>query len=1464
MRFFNDLYKAFGVRKADQLINPPHPKLSRFEFPRESIFHYFPSGDLDHAPDTNEPLFDNVTKSIYISHVTEQGDKRGNPRRLSIVAEPLLRDYHIKHRRFKRMIDLGVVSKDPSALVVYNYGFMTGLYTMQRTAYSNYFTWWNRRAALWDKVAELTKESSRQQFILMRLPKSLPTIMELAWADGDMTASALKMFADQETYEFIELWKWFGHLRKETLMNKLPRESLDRINFIIMDKGSFFYLNLGTIEQFRKSTKEDIRDVMVKLGMNPDAKGAPKFVKHPTLHEHGIPPEQLQRRLLKSALVLVEMRSEANKGDVAVTPDNKDAKKEDPKAPARLIPTMNKETGEIELKAKILDGEDEQLIENAAASIPDDQNVTDYDEVYDGKIDERIHAELEEIAKITATIEKVKRETTVVDEKEEVLVLPSAPTLEDGIAKVCARLAEQDAITASELMKYTKLSNSYKEIRSPDGKTTMEQFIKVPHDIIKIDSKPIVPDIKTVIDKSMLKSSLNEFDAKYSRDVLPKHIASMALHVQQAGIAVTGYEVERIEDAIGAYDSVTIRNTPVIGQSSTWHIKVPAVEEDGTWKANGIRYRMRKQRVDLPIRKVGPSLVALTSYYGKMFVQRSEKRVNNYTEWLCNALTAKGFDEVDVTVQDVHPGDVFDNEFQCPRLFSALASRFRSLKVGGFILKLDITDDKERKEFYGEKLVNQLEKDGARIIGRAELQTRTIGSLGKRLLVVDKNDALYTFHPGVDRDMKPEGSIESMAHLELSKTPVEFAEIRILGREIPVGVVLAFEIGFDNLCKLLKVTPRRVQAGTRVNLDVSEYQLVFKDETLVFSKQDRHAALFLAGFNEYSRQLKEYDQFHFNKRDVYLNILEADGPAARYLREIDLAYQMFVDPITKQLLEQMGEPVHFRGLLLRACEMLMNDQHPDAFDTEFQRFRGNERIAGAVYSELVKAIREHGGRSGRNKLPIDLHPYAVWKNISTDSSNALISEINPVQNLKEQEAVTTAGTGGRSSRSMTKSTRGYPEKDKGVISESTVDSSDVGINTYTSANPQFNSLLGTTNRYVKGQTGAASLLSTSALLSPGSDADDPKRVNFIAIQRSHTIACEGYHQMPVRTGYEQVLAHRTGDLFAITAKEPGKVIEVNAKGIIVEYDGGRRQGYELGRRFGNAAGLTLPHNIITPLKEGQKFKEGAPICYNDGFFEPDYFNPGNIVWKQGILVNVALMESTMTLEDSSSISPRVAELLSTKTTKVNTIVVRFNQKVNRLIKAGTVVDPESILCVIEDEVTANAGLLDEETLDTLSVLSSMVPQAKVNGTVELVEVYYHGDKEDMNETLRGIAEASDRDMAKRLKAAGKKVFTGSVDGGFRVDGNPLALDTMAIRIYITGDVHAGIGDKGVFANQMKTVFGEVMQGTVTTRSGKVVDAIFGQKSIDDRIVTSPAKIGTSAALLIGIGKMAARMRGKKK
>jgi len=366
----------------------------------------------------------------------------------------------------------------------------------------------------------------------------------------------------------------------------------------------------------------------------------------------------------------------------------------------------------------------------------------------------------------------------------------------------------------------------------------------------------------------------------------------------------------------------------------------------------------------------------------------------------------------------------------------------------------------------------------------------------------------------------------------------------------------------------------------------------------------------------------------------------------------------------------------------------------------------------------------------------------------------------------------------------------------------------------------------------------------------------PKRVNFIAIQNEHGISCDGYHQPTVRTGYEQVIGQRTGDLFALTAKKPGMVKSINEIGIIVEYDDKETVGYEIGRRFGNAAGLIIPHSVVTRLKVGDKVKPGDAIVYNEGFFEPDMFDDKKVILKSYTNAKTVFWESHQTLDDSSAISARMTTKLKTKVTKMKTIVVRFDQSISRLVSVGDHIESDDILCIIEDSITASNKLFDEKNLETLKAVGAQTPRAHVKGVVEKVEVFYNGEKEDMSDSLVNIVNAGNRDLKKQAESLNRKVYTGSVDGGFRTEADPLGLDCCAIRIYITTPVNMSVGDKIVFANQMKSVAGNVLDKDYVTESGEVIDAVFGARSIEARMVTSAYMIGMTNTLLKVIAKRA--------
>ncbi len=348
--------------------------------------------------------------------------------------------------------------------------------------------------------------------------------------------------------------------------------------------------------------------------------------------------------------------------------------------------------------------------------------------------------------------------------------------------------------------------------------------------------------------------------------------------------------------------------------------------------------------------------------------------------------------------------------------------------------------------------------------------------------------------------------------------------------------------------------------------------------------------------------------------------------------------------------------------------------------------------------------------------------------------------------------------------------------------------------------------------------------------------------------------------MPVTTGYEKVVAHRTSDLFATTAKLKGKVIAKNSYSIVVEFEDGSVKSVELGRRYGKAAGATIPHDVITDLSEGDTVDPGRVIAWDQKHFEKDILDPLSVRWKVGKMVKVALVDGADTFEDSDAISERVAKDLGTETTYVRNLVINFDQRIVGLVKEGQHIEPDGILCTIQDSVTTGTGLFDDAvTIQTLQMLSDATPKAKHRGTVEKIEVVYNGEIEEMDESLQAIAMYSDRRLSKVSSALGKPKLTGKVDGAYRVEGKKLQKNQVAILVHITSNIKAGVGDKFVFGHQLKSITCRVMTGINRTESGIDLDALFGWQSVANRIVNSPVDLGTACTVLIEGGKMAVKI-----
>lgn len=650
---------------------------------------------------------------------------------------------------------------------------------------------------------------------------------------------------------------------------------------------------------------------------------------------------------------------------------------------------------------------------------------------------------------------------------------------EEAFTVVADRLADQGRLSGAEYRRAKTLARRYKSLKHPGTKEPLSEYAQITPEDMQVESEQLMGSSLAVPDDSMRQSSINQARQQYVDNVLPKDVANNVLSLQNMGAAITDYDVETYEDAGGRYDAYTIKVQPLVGAPSTLRFKLPKIEEDGTFTANGVTQYMRWQRGDIPIRKTAPEKVALTSYYGKVFVTRSEKVAYDYGAWLIKTLIGMGLDEEDTRVKSVKLGSAFDHEAQVPRIYSTLSQKILRLEFRDY----SVSFDREALTKKYEADMTAIEQDDWLVVGRRR---------GSFLTMVRSDPAgtLYQYEGGSHTEL---GTLEELIGLDITKAPVDTAELNVFSKAIPLGLVLGYLLGFRALVKALGVTPRIIPSGERMNLQPHEYTIRFANESFVFSREDEAAALILNGYNQQKRLLQRYSSREFDRQDVYKNLLDEMGLGVRYARELDMMDTMFVDPITLGILQERHEPETLRGLLFYANTLLLNDWHPHENDLAYQRLRGYERMAGAVYQEMVRAARGYAMNPNTRKAKFEMNPEAVWMSILQDPSVNLSKGNNPISQLRENEDVTFSGVGGRSLRSMVERTRHYHHSDLGVISEATVDSGKVGSTVYLSADPNLTSVRGMTRPRTE-EDGPSKHFSTSMLLASSSDKDDAKRI----------------------------------------------------------------------------------------------------------------------------------------------------------------------------------------------------------------------------------------------------------------------------------------------------------------------------------------------------------------------------------
>lgn len=628
-----------------------------------------------------------------------------------------------------------------------------------------------------------------------------------------------------------------------------------------------------------------------------------------------------------------------------------------------------------------------------------------------------------------------------------------ARTDSDHLMSSAHTMLESGQITQREYSSIEERVNNVINLPNPFGEGTIEDALKIDEEAIPIAPKEYVKG-NDVLDEDMLKSSLDTYNQKYIEQVFKQDMLRNILASQRADFIISNIDIDEIEDLNNEYYSIKIRGRTIGGAESTIPLKIHKPRADGTFLANGVRYRLRPQPIDLPIRKVSPSKVTLTSVgYGKSAVQRSEFVSVNYDAWIARKLMAIAIDDTNSLLDSASSGNVFNNDVSLPRDYTAVAKSISSLKSKKYEFTFDYSKVKDLKV-----------KDGHVPISKEGRYTMDFKGM-----VYDGGEELGTL----------------IEIFQLGDPPREYAEYMLLGKKIPVAVLLGARMGFSELLKEMNVTSRKVSPGGRMNLGHHEFALRFQDVTLVVDGSDPKVSMMLSGLNQYHKYLKMYRLIDYDRPEAFHQLMEAYGLGPRYGREIDLFFDMFIDPITETQLIRQKEPTDMIDLLFRAVELLETDQHKHEVSSREQRLRGYEKFNSFIYKEIVSATRIRNAKGRTRNSRLEVHPYSVSNMITDDPAVILVQESNPLHELREGEMVTASGTDGRSALTMVGDTRSFQADDVGIYSESGKDDGGVGVNTFLSVNANIVDVYGNTKQLdEEDSNNAGKYFSSSALNAP--------------------------------------------------------------------------------------------------------------------------------------------------------------------------------------------------------------------------------------------------------------------------------------------------------------------------------------------------------------------------------------------
>lgn len=645
----------------------------------------------------------------------------------------------------------------------------------------------------------------------------------------------------------------------------------------------------------------------------------------------------------------------------------------------------------------------------------------------------------------------------------------------------------------------------------------------------------------------------------------------------------------------------------------------------------------------------------------------------------------------------------------------------------------------------------------------------------------------------------------------------------------------------------------------RYKVRPSDISIKFADRILWFNRYPLSKSLIVAGLAAFD--LETYNLVEFEDKEVYYRILMDMGKSINYLKGIDSFFDLFIDPITYNVLRKMQEPTTPEGLLIRSAQLLSTRDYRPAASSYNYRIRGYEQFNAILYNEMARAV--HAWQTNKSRAnTFTINPEAVYLKIVTNAAVLSTDLANPMQDIKMSASMTFAGTGGRSAESFVIEDRRYLADDIGIMALDTSDNQKVGMNSQLTINANVMDTDGILKVTDGEGCSPSNAFSMSTLVSPYSTHEDFKRMNFIGIQMGHMISVEHTDRSRVRTGYERVIGQYCSRKFASVAEQNGKVTNIDpvAKTVEVTYADNTVDIFPYGEDYTEHESVCVTIDLVCNVKVGDTIRKGDVICYDQKYFKRSPMD-NQIDFSIGATANTVLMETDVDLEDACCMSKRLAAKMAITPTNMRVVSLPANSIIHKCVKVGDTVAHSDDLMIFEEDYSVGGSSDtdmfkgDSDTLALLGELNHKTPEAKYAGKIVRIDALYSCQPAEMHPTLQNIVrEAVARDTRRARNAQSTTAMDDfpmpkPIPVDSKVKGVTFDDKTVMLIFYIQEKQATQVGDKCVLGLQLKHTISYLMPQPQYTGDGEEIDVIFSADAVGRRIVLSAKFMGITNRIM---------------